>query len=232
MGSLSQLAYTKYRSLVEKPEFIPYFHQATPIDQIGHLNIGSRPAKRKQTSAIDDLRAIPWVFAWLQTRVNLPGWYGVGTGVETWIEQDKKKANRQKRLVLLQEMYQQWPFFRTMLDNVQLGLAKADMDIASLYAALSDKETRTAIFEDVRDEYERSVRMILQISGQNELLDSEAWLQYSIRVRNPYVDPLNYIQVALLDQLKREPESNDADRLREAILLSVNGIAAGIQNVG
>lgn len=232
MAELSQLAYVRYRSLVEKEEFIPYFHQATPIEQIGHLNIGSRPAKRKETTAIDDLRAIPWVFAWLQTRVNLPSWYGVGTGLEAWVLQEKKKANQKKRISLLQEMYQQWPFFRTMLDNVQMSLAKADMDIASLYAELCDKKTRAAIFDDIRDEYERSVQMILQISGQNELMDNEAWLQHSIRVRNPYVDPLNYIQVALLDELRRNPNGKNAEEMREAVLLSVNGIAAGIQNVG
>lgn len=232
INELSQLAYTRYRSLVEKPEFIPYFHQATPIEQIGHLNIGSRPAKRKETTAIDDLRAIPWVFAWLQTRVNLPSWYGVGTGLEAWIQQDKKKADQKKRLKLLQQMYQDWPFFRTMLENVQMGLAKADMDIASLYANLADKKTREAIFDDISEEYERSVKMILQISGQSELLDNEAWLQHSIRVRNPYVDPLNYIQVAVLDMLRKEPDGENAEQLREAILLSVNGIAAGIQNVG
>ncbi len=232
MGELSQLAYVKYRSLVEKPEFIPYFQQATPIEQIGHLNIGSRPAKRRETTAIDDLRAIPWVFAWLQTRVNLPSWYGVGSGLESWIEQEKKKADQKKRVTLLQEMYQQWPFFRTMLENVQMSLAKADMDIASLYADLCGAEMRAAIFDDVRQEYERAVRVILLISGQNELLDNEKWLQHSIRVRNPYVDPLNYIQVALLDQLRRNPDSEETKKLRDALLLSVNGIAAGIQNVG
>lgn len=231
MNEVSQLAYEKYRSLVEKPQFIDYFHRTTPIDQIGHLNIGSRPAKRKQTQDISDLRAIPWVFAWLQTRLNIPSWYGVGTGMGTWINTGNKREQK-KQLALLQQMYQEWPFFRTMLDNVQVGLAKADMDIGALYAEQSDAQVREVIFSDIKAEFERTVEVVLQVSNQAQLLEKEDWLQNSIRVRNPYVDPLNYLQVALLDRLNKEPEADDADQLREAVLLSVNGIAAGIQNVG
>lgn len=231
MDEMSRLAYEKYRSLVNKPEFITYFHQTTPIDQIGHLNIGSRPARRRQTESIADLRAIPWVFAWLQTRLNIPSWYAVGTGMKSWIESEDKKE-RKKRLKLLQQMYQEWPFFRTMLDNVQLGLAKADIEIGALYAGLGEEEVQKRVFEDIKEEYACTVELVLQISRQKQLLEKEEWLQNSIRVRNPYVDPLNYLQVALLARLSDDPEASNADRLREAVLLSVNGIAAGIQNVG
>ena len=134
MDELSELAFGKYRSLVTRPQFLAYFHEATPIDQIGALNIGSRPARRKATQDISDLRAIPWVFAWTQSRVNLPSWYGVGTALETWMA----GGDRAERLAQLREMYEVWPFFRTILDNVQMGLAKADIAIASLYADLTD----------------------------------------------------------------------------------------------
>ena len=140
VDALSGISYTKYRSLVDKPEFITYFHQATPIDQIGALNIGSRPARRGTTAGISDLRAIPWVFAWTQSRVNLPSWYGVGSALEEWLGDDTDGS----RMEELRTIYTEWPFFRTVIDNVQLGLAKADIEIASLYAQLTDPVTRAA----------------------------------------------------------------------------------------
>lgn len=253
MDALSQLAYEKYRSLVEQPSFIRYFHDATPIDQIGRLNIGSRPARRKQTEKIDDLRAIPWVFAWTQSRVNLPSWYGVGTAIEGWTKVKEKSEAEGKaegdgarkgnlegkaegggniRMNHLREMYERWSFFRTLVDNIQIGLGKADMDIAALYAQLTDATTRAEIFQDIRTEYERTRKAILKITGNQELLD-HSWLQESIRLRNPYVDPLNFIQVSLLERLRNDNLlSTDVDKLKEAILLSVNGVAAGVQNVG
>ncbi|MBV7337010.1 phosphoenolpyruvate carboxylase [Chloroflexi bacterium TSY] len=252
MDDISQLAYEKYRSLVEKPGFIRYFHDATPIDQIGRLNIGSRPARRKQTESIDDLRAIPWVFAWTQSRVNLPSWYGIGTAVELWTKTEKTKAEEKakseddrkdhleanvegeenERMNDLCEMYEEWPFFRTLVDNIQLGLGKADMDIAALYAQLTDATTRAEIFQDIQTEYERTRNAVLKITDNRELLD-KSWLQESIRLRNPYVDPLNFIQVSLLERLRNaDLPPIDVEKLKEAILLSVNGVAAGVQNVG
>jgi len=228
MDELSQIAYLKYRSLVEKPEFIDYFQEATPIGHIDKLNIGSRPSKRKQTMAIDDLRAIPWVFAWTQSRVNLPSWYGVGTAIVEWTSADESG----KRLSELTDMYHAWPFLRTVLDNVQMGMGKSDLDIATLYAQLTSEDVRKAIFDDIVNEYEQTRKMLLAITGQDELLDNEPWLQNSIRVRNPYVDPLHYIQVGLMERLRDNPEHPEAERMREAILLSVNGVAAGVQNVG
>ena len=230
MENLSKDAYAKYRSLVEKPEFLTYFHEATPIDHIGALNIGSRPARRKETQDISDLRAIPWVFAWTQSRVNLPSWYGVGTALESWIS---ASADEAQCVAQLREMYEHWPFWRTLMDNVQMGLSKADMGIATLYAGLTDAKIRAAIFDDLLDEHQRATQVVLAVTDSHNLLDSEGWLQRSIQVRNPYVDPLNFIQVALLRRLRTEnADSAEGQRLIEAILLSVNGIVAGMQNTG
>jgi phosphoenolpyruvate carboxylase len=228
MDELSELAFRKYRSLVTRPQFLTYFHETTPIDQVGALNIGSRPARRKATQDISDLRAIPWVFAWTQSRVNLPSWYGVGTALETWVA----GGDGLERRAALREMYKVWPFFRTVLENVQMGLAKADFAIASLYAGLTDGATRQAIFADLQDEYDRTVRVVLDIAETNQLLDKEPIIRRSIKVRNPYVDPMNYIQIALLQRLRTETNPEAAQSLRRAVLLSVNGIAAGLQNVG
>ncbi len=228
MDGLSEIAYGKYRTLVEKPEFLRYFHEATPIDHIDALNIGSRPSRRAATQDISDLRAIPWVFAWTQTRVNLPSWYGVGSAIDGWTTGDESE----ERLAALRAMYQTWPFFRTVLDNVQLGLAKADMDIAGLYAQLTTDEVRVAVYDDIRAEYVRTRDGILAISGNDELLQDDKWLRRSIRVRNPYVDPMNLVQIALLHKARQAPDSPDVARWREAILLAVNGIAAGLQNTG
>ncbi|MCC6167171.1 MAG: phosphoenolpyruvate carboxylase [Caldilineaceae bacterium] len=237
MDDLSEAAYSKYRALVEKPSFLQYFHETTPIDHISHLNIGSRPSRRKATAAIADLRAIPWVFAWTQSRVNLPSWYGVGAALEHWIRGDgAEEANGEqeqaKRLARLSDMYQSWPFFRTVMDNVQMGLCKGDMPIASLYAELTGPEARQEIFSDILDEYERTKQLVLAVTGYGELLENEQWLQRSIKLRNPYVDPLNYIQVALLKRLSQQPDAPNADNMRDAVLLSVNGVAAGLQNTG
>ncbi len=234
MEELSERSFAAYRALVSEPLFMRYFHEATPIDQIDRLNIGSRPSRRKATQSIYDLRAIPWVFAWTQTRVALPSWYGVGAALEGWMI-DAGEDAVPARLAQLQHMYKEWPFFRIALENVQLGLARADMHIASLYAGLTDDEVRGSIFADVRAEFDRSERMVLLVSQVGELLEREEWLQRSIRVRNPYVDPLNFIQVALLRKLRGTSDDAEPEtiaRLRDAILLSVNGVAAGLQNTG
>jgi phosphoenolpyruvate carboxylase len=234
MDNLSEAAYRRYRRLVEKPEFLRYFHETTPIDHIALLNIGSRPTRRKATLDITDLRAIPWVFAWTQSRVNLPSWYGVGTALEQWVEvgDGQTGTDAEWRLAQLRSMYENWPFFHTVLDNVQMGLCKGDMAIASLYAELTDAATREVIFADLKDEYARTERMALAVTGYRELLENESWLQRSIKLRNPYVDPMNYLQVAILDRLRQQPDVVNAADLRTAVLLSVNGVAAGLQNTG
>ncbi len=231
MEELSDRAFSAYRELVGDPLFMRYFHEATPIDQIDRLNIGSRPSRRKATQSIYDLRAIPWVFAWTQTRVALPSWYGVGTALEGWMDAEGAELAPQ-RLEFLQRMYKEWPFFRIALDNVQLGLARADMHIASLYAGLTDDEVRDTVFASITAEFRRSERIVLMVSQVRELLEREEWLQRSIRVRNPYVDPLNFIQVALIRKLRGTVDPEAAATLRDAILLSVNGVAAGLQNTG
>ncbi len=235
LTAASERSEQKYRSLVEDPAFLNYFHEATPIEQLAQMNIGSRPAKRRQTSDISDLRAIPWVFAWTQSRVNLPGWYGLGTGLD---------VESARRMDVLREMYRSWPFFRTVIDRAQLSMRRADMTIAALYASLAEEPTRIAIFGKIMEEFRRTERLILDITGQAALLDNEPWLQRSINLRNPYVDPLNYIQVALLNKQRDSAElpsgtgqagidaSEDDPRLRQAILLSINGIAAGLQATG
>ena len=235
LETASERSEQKYRTLVENPAFLRYFHEATPIEQLAQMNIGSRPAKRRQTADISDLRAIPWVFAWTQSRVNLPGWFGLGTGLQ---------ADSDQKIAVLQEMYKDWPFFRTVIDRAQLSMRRADMPIAALYASLAEPSTQNAIFTEIIAEFQRTERLILEITGQAALLDNETWLQRSINLRNPYVDPLNYIQVALLNKqrtaggrkAKNGPEERDASgedpRLRQAILLSINGIAAGLQATG
>ncbi len=248
MDQMSEAAFAKYRSLIEKESFLDYFHEATPIELISRLNIGSRPTRRKASREITDLRAIPWVFSWTQSRVNLPSWYGVGTALANWVEAgedsaedglenrpadaDAQAAARQKRLDRLSDMYENWPFFRTVLDNVQMGLCKGDMPIASLYAQLADEATRQEVFTDILDEYEKTKTMVLAITGYSELLENELWLQRSIKLRNPYVDPMNYIQVAVLERMRQQPDPENVDSLRTAVLLSVNGVAAGLQNTG
>ena len=232
MEELSQTAYAKYRTLVEKPSFVRYFHEATPIDHVDQLNIGSRPARRKKTEAITDLRAIPWVFAWTQSRVNLPSWYGVGSALFTWLTATNNDQVHPERLATLRQIYGSWPFFRTVLDNVQVGLGKADIHIAQLYASLTSPELQAEIFADLAAEFERTRAMLLQITQNKELLDNEEWLQRSIRLRNPYVDPLNYIQVAFLRELRKGTAVANREQLQAGVSLSVNGIAAGLQNVG
>jgi phosphoenolpyruvate carboxylase len=235
ISQMSEDAYRKYRRLIENPAFLKYFHDTTPLDHISQLNIGSRPTRRKASPSIADLRAIPWVFSWTQSRVNLTSWYGVGTALEDWVEAEgasKNQSERSAKLAQLTEMYQNWPFFRTVLDNVQMGLLKSDMAIASLYAELTDEKTRDEIFSDLQEEYGRTKEMVLAVTGNSELLDSESWLQRSIKLRNPYVDPMNYIQVAALEQLREQNDAPTAEALRAAVLLSMNGVAAGLQNTG
>jgi phosphoenolpyruvate carboxylase len=237
MEQISEEAFAAYRRFVRETEgFYDYFAQATPIEELQHLRIGSRPAKRKAGSrSLDDLRAIPWVFGWTQSRHLVPGWLAVGTALEKFLRQSPR-AN----LRLLREMYREWPFFHSTLSNIEMALAKADMRIARQYAARTpDKKLGRRIFHMLADEYERTRRMLLAITGEKQLLDNLPVLQRSIAVRNPYVDPLSYFQVELLAR-KRACETGDEakcggidrDKLLYAILLTINGIAAGMRNTG
>jgi phosphoenolpyruvate carboxylase len=237
MDALSQEAISAYRALVyDDPEFVTFFRQTTPVSELSQLNIGSRPPKRTASDRIQDLRAIPWVFSWMQSRYTLPGWYGVGTALEKFI------SAAPDNLARLQQMYKEWPFFATTLDNAQMSLSKADMEIAARYATLvTDEALRTRIYGTIRAEFDRSVHQICVVTGQEALLDNTPVLQKSIRLRNPYVDPLSYLQVELLKRLRALPASQEdepddirAQRrdLRAAVLLSINGVAAGLKNTG
>ena len=246
MQCLSTKAYARYRQLIyNTPEFLRFFEQATPILELGWLNIGSRPARRAAGYSIEELRAIPWVFSWMQSRYVLPSWYGVGAALEEYIAEDPDQPGR---LAQLQNMYRSWPFLRAFLDNLQMTLSKADIHIAHHYSLLvSDKALRKRISIEITAEYERTQHMLLQIVGGKALLDTSPVLQRSIRLRNPYVDPLSYFQVALLRRLRaiggplvldETTQQNATDQEREranltyAVLLTINGIAAGLRNTG
>jgi len=235
MEELSQTAFDAYRALVYgDPDFVRFFQEATPVGELAQLNIGSRPPKRTASDRIEDLRAIPWVFSWMQSRYTLPGWYGVGAALGGYADQSPAHLAR------LREMYEQWPFFTTMLDNAQMSLAKADMDIAARYARLvGDQDMARRIYGTIAGEYQKAVQVICRITRQDALLDNQPVLQKSIRLRNPYVDPLSFLQVELLRRLRALPPGDDSEEnkaqrrdLRAAVLLSVNGIAAGVKNTG
>jgi phosphoenolpyruvate carboxylase len=227
MNGLSPLAEGAYRKLVHETEGLSrYLHAATPLDEIGRLNIGSRPARRGAAAGVADLRAIPWVFAWTQSRVTLPGWYGLGSAFAGWAGEDPA------RWALLGTMYREWAFFKTLVDNAQLALRAADMLIAAVYASLADPADREAVFPRIDEEYRKTEAALCRLTGQRDLLDEAPWLQRSIRVRNPYIDPMNYVQVALLRRLRGRPGEAEAEEMRDAVRLSVNGIAAGLQNTG
>jgi phosphoenolpyruvate carboxylase len=226
MTALSPGARRSYLDLVNTRELVAYFHQATPLDELARLNIGSRPARRRAGSGLEGLRAIPWVFAWTLSRVTLPGWFGLGAAIEGWAGDDPA------RWETLSTMYREWAFFRTLVDNSQVSLRKADMLIAEVYASLADPPIREAVFPVLCNEHERTVRALLRLTGQRGLLDAAPWLQRSIQVRNPYIDPMNYVQVALLRRLRAQPDAAEEDALRDAVLLSVNGLAGGLRNTG
>jgi phosphoenolpyruvate carboxylase len=225
MDALSEHAFRAYRRLVyETPGFERYFWESTVISEIADLNIGSRPASRKRSTAIEDLRAIPWVFSWAQCRLMLPGWYGFGTAVDTWL------AENPGGLELLREMHRDWPFFATLLSNMDMVLAKTDLAIASRYAALvSDEALREQIFPRLRAEHRATVQNLLSITRAERLLQSNPLLARSIRNRFPYLDPLNHIQVELL---RRYRAGDRDDRTKRGIHLTINGIAAGLRNSG
>ena len=226
MDELSATAYRTYRALVHETEgFERYFRESTVIGEIAKLNIGSRPASRTNSTRIADLRAIPWVFSWAQCRLMLPGWYGFGAAVRAWCT-----ARPAAGMQTLQAMYRDWPFFRTMLSNMDMVLAKSDVRIASRYAELvSDRDLREQIFSRLRTEWDDSLKALLSISQQKALLEGNPLLARSIRNRFPYIDPLNHVQVELL----RRHRAGDADeRVVQGIHLTINGIAAGLRNSG
>jgi phosphoenolpyruvate carboxylase len=215
----------RYHDLVERtPGFLDYWRAATPIEELSRLRLGSRPtARRAGGMTRSAVRAIPWVFSWMQSRFNLPGWYGLGT------------ALTRADAATLREMYAGWPFFRAILDNAEMSLLKADMGIAALYSELvPDRGLATAVFTRIGDEFARTREAILRATGHADLMDGDPVIQRSVHLRNPYVDPLNYLQVEMLRRLRAlsEPDAPEAERYREVLVITINGIAAGLRNTG
>ncbi|MCB9637526.1 MAG: phosphoenolpyruvate carboxylase [Myxococcales bacterium] len=229
MDELSEVARNAYRRLVyEDPDTLVYWIQATPINELSQLRLGSRPARRTASPTFTQLRAIPWVFSWMQSRYGLPGWYGIGEAFRCF-------ASSQERLDLLREMYRKWPFFQGMVNNAQLSLCKADMGIARHYSMLvEDQQIRERIFQHIQGAYNESIHWILQVTEQNALLDNRPMLQRLIELRNPYIDPLNFLQIRLLRQLRNleDPSCEEAQQLMRDIFLTIGGVAGGLKNTG
>jgi phosphoenolpyruvate carboxylase len=221
MDHLGDAARQAYRATVyHNPSFIPYFRAATPEPELATLNIGSRPARRKAADAgVETLRAIPWQFAWTQTRLLLPAWLGIEQALRDPSADDMK---------MMREMYERWPFFASTIDLIEMTLAKADARIAAQYDELVPPALR-ALGRDLRERLQRSIETVLAVTGHAALLDSNPVLRRSIDVRNPYVDPINIVQVELLRRLRR---GDDDPHLHDAFVVTVNGIAAGMRNTG
>ena len=235
MKILSDNAYKAYRNLVyETPGFTDYFFSATPIAEIAELNIGSRPASRKSTRRIEDLRAIPWGFSWGQCRLLLPGWYGFGSAVQSWLS-DESTGPKTKKITLLRAMFKEWPFFSTLLSNMDMVLSKTDLAVASRYASLvKDKKLRNSIFKRISQEHELACECLTLITGSKERLANNPTLARSIKNRFAYLDPLNHLQVELIKRHRSwNEQGRESDiRVHRGIHLSINGVAAGLRNTG
>ncbi len=225
MEELSESAFGFYRErIVDNPDILTYFEEATPVQELEHARLGSRPARRGEARGLTDLRAIPWVFGWMQSRHVLPGWFGVGYALERFVGTDNE------RLRLLQTMFEKFAFFSDLIGNVEIGMAKADLTIARRYTALvSDERLRERVFDMIVEEFERTRDMILRVTKQRALLTGNLVLARSIRLRNPYVDPLSLIQFALL---RRKKDGEENEELNYALAATINGIAAGLRNTG
>jgi phosphoenolpyruvate carboxylase len=221
MAQLARESRSVYRSFVENEDFIRYFRAATPVAELDGLNIGSRPSRRSASGGLESLRAIPWVFAWTQMRMMVPSWLGVGEALQQAIDDAK--------LPMLREMYCGWPFFRSTLSLVEMVLAKTAPRIAELYEQRLVPSDLRPLGQDLRRRHTRTVDALLAVTGQERLLEENPVLRRSIDVRNPYVDPINLVQVELLHRLR---SSGGDERLRDALLVTINGVAAGMRNTG
>jgi phosphoenolpyruvate carboxylase len=228
MDELARLGEDAYRGMVGAPGFLDYFYEATPLDAIARLNIGSRPSHRKKADrSLGSIRAIPWVFGWAQSRHTLPAWYGVGHALESW------RGNDPERLAKLQRMYHEWPFFRALLSNIQMALFKSEMPIAEQYSRLAvDPESARRVYRMISEEHQRTLEQILAVSGLHMLMEETPELRHSLGRRNMYLDPLNHIQVSLLKRYRGSAGMEEGEQWLEPLLRSINAIAAGMRNTG
>jgi phosphoenolpyruvate carboxylase len=226
MDRLAAWSEQAYRSLVEgNPDLVSFLEEATPLPVLDRFPMGSRPARRAATRSLADLRAIPWVFAWTQSRILFPAWYGVGTALETW-----RREEGEQGWETLRSLARRWPWLRATLDNLEMALAKADMGIGRLYASLARSQAQK-LWEQLEEEYGRTVRLVLELRDHQVLLEEEPALRASILLRNPYVDPLHYLQVLAL-RACRSPHGSADPHLAELLLLTMQGVAQGLRNTG
>ena len=228
METMSAAGFEAYKAVVhDDPEFLQFWREATPIDEISNLKLGSRPTYRRAAQGVADLRAIPWVFSWMQSRFNFPGWFGLGTALDAILQAPRGRK-------LLRAMHAEWPFFQTLIDNAQLTMRKADMGIAALYADLvHDRTIRTRVFGLLEKEFARTESAILAVTGQKQLLAREPVLRRSVQLRNPYIDPLNYLQVEMIKRLRQKKLSAvEASATAAVVELTINGISGGLKNTG
>jgi len=224
LEELSGVSFSFYRErMLDDPDVVDYFEQATPVGELENAKIGSRPSRRSSSLKLSDLRAIPWVFGWTQSRLLVPAWFGVGHAIEHYTKSPD-------RLQLLQTMAQEFPLFIDLLRNVEMALGKADLATARLYSTLvEDEKLRERVYHMFEEEFHRSVRAVLAVTRQKELLETNQVLANSIRLRNPYVDPMHLIQV---DMLRRKRAGEDTPEVNRAIAATISGIAAGLRNTG
>jgi phosphoenolpyruvate carboxylase len=225
LESMSAAAFKKYRELVEHKDFLGYFDRATPISEIEILPIGSRPSRRRERKSLRDLRAIPWTFAWTQSRHLIPAWYGLGTALR--VQVDTMAGD----WPTLQVMYREWAVFQAIIDNAELALAKTDLEIAQRYADLASESERS-IWDLIAEEFQIATGCICLIKDQHEMLERTKWLNRSIRSRNPYVDPLNFIQMHLLERSRKSQDEAESASLQELLRLTIQGIASGLRTTG
>lgn len=228
MEELAGYSFDFYQELVYRtPEFAEYFWEATPVDLIEHLRLGSRPTRRQATREVSQLRAIPWVFAWTQSRHLISAWYGIGHALARFAEAHEDGRER------LSAMYQGWPFFRQLLDNAEISLAKTDLGIARDYAAMvKSVAVRDKIFGMIEAEHRRSVELVLKVCARKKLLEKQPVLAHSLELRNPCVDPLNYLQIRFLKRWRAAGDKQRTEKLRRLLALTVNGIAFGMKSTG